>query len=119
MRAAAAPCWATDCFAQHRLRYNATFIGAVYESEALSETTKDGYSDIEEIRLISDLRIMHAKVDELYGIVENLKRRHSEAAIVEYADRQVLPENISRVDEIYMWFVKVKEEMERRNGELD
>jgi len=80
---------------------------------------KDGYLDIEEIRLISDLRIMHAKIDELYGIVENLKRRHSEAAIVEYADRQVLPENISRVDEIYMWFVKVKEEMERRNGELD
>ena len=75
--------------------------------------------DIEEIRLISDLRIMHAKIDELYGIVENLKRRHSEAAIVEYADRHVLPENISRVDEIYMWFVKLKEEVERRNGELD
>jgi hypothetical protein len=80
---------------------------------------KEGYYDIEEIRLISDLRIMHAKIDELYGIVENLKRRHSEASIVEYADRQVLPDNISRVDEIYMWFVKVKEEMERRNGELD
>jgi len=58
---------------------------------------KDGYLDIEEIRLISDLRIMHAKVDELYGIVENLKRRHTEALIVEYADRQVLPQNISRV----------------------
>jgi hypothetical protein len=80
---------------------------------------KDDYSDREEIRLISDLRIMHAKVDELYGIVENLKRRHSEASIVEYADRHVLPDNISRVDEIYMWFVKVKEEMEQRNGELD
>jgi hypothetical protein len=48
-----------------------------------------------------------------------ITRRHSEASIVEYADRQVLPDNISRVDEIYMWFVKVKEEMERRNGELD
>jgi hypothetical protein len=80
---------------------------------------KEGYSNIEEIRLISDLRIMHAKIDELYGIVEDLKRRHSEASIVEYADRQVLPDNISRVDEIYMWFVKVKEERERRNGELD
>jgi hypothetical protein len=94
-------------------------IGAVYESEALSETAKEDYLDIDEIRLISDLRIMHAKIDELYGLVENLKRRHSESSIVEYADRQVLPENISRVDEIYMWFVKVKEEMERRNGELD
>ena len=80
---------------------------------------KEVYLDIEEIRLISDLRIMHAKIDELYGLVENLKRRHSEASIVEYADRHVLPENISRVDEIYLWFVKVKEEMERRNGELD
>jgi hypothetical protein len=80
---------------------------------------KEDYLDIDEIRLISDLRIMHAKIDELYGLVENLKRRHSESSIVEYADRQVLPENISRVDEIYMWFVKVKEEMERRNGELD
>jgi hypothetical protein len=75
--------------------------------------------DLDEIRLISDLRIMHSKIDELYGIVENLKRRHSEGSIVEYADRSVLPENISRIDEIYLWFVKVKEEMERRNGELD
>jgi hypothetical protein len=55
--------------------------------------------DIEEIRLISDLRIMHAKIDELYALVENLKRRHSEALIVEYADRQRLSDNISRVDE--------------------
>jgi len=76
---------------------------------------EDGSSfDIEEIRLISDLRIMHAKIDELYGIVENLKHRHSEGSIVEYADRSVLPQNISRIDEIYLWFVKVKEEMERR-----
>jgi hypothetical protein len=79
----------------------------------------EGVLDIEEIRLISDLRIMHAKIDELYGVVENLKRRHTEALIVEYADRQRLPDNISRVDEIYLWFVKLKEEVERRNGELD
>ncbi len=84
-----------------------------------SAKRKDESLDIEEIRLISDLRILHSKIDELYGIVENLKRRHSEGSIVEYADRAVLPENISRVDEIYLWFVKVKEEMERRNGELD
>jgi hypothetical protein len=80
---------------------------------------EEGSLQMEEIRLVSDLRIMHSKVDELYGMVENLKRRHNESAIVEYADRSVLPENISRVDEIYLWFVKVKEEMERRNGELD
>ena len=70
----------------------------------------EAHLDIEEIRLVSDLRIMHAKIDELYGVVDNLKRRHSEAAIVEYADRQVLPENISRIDEIYLWFIGLKEE---------
>jgi hypothetical protein len=75
--------------------------------------------DIEEIRLISDLRILHSKIDELYGIVENLKRRHGEGSIVEYADSSVLPENIRRIDEIYLWFVRLKEEMERRNGDLD
>ena len=74
--------------------------------------------DIEEIRLVSDLRIMHAKIDELHSVVNNLRRRHDEGAILEYSDRSVLDENILRVDEIYLWFVKVKEEIERRNGEL-
>jgi len=74
--------------------------------------------DIDEVRLVSDLRIMHAKIDELHGIVNNLKRRHDDGAIVEYSDRSVLDENILRVDEIYLWFVKIKEEIERRNGEL-
>ena len=27
-------------------------------------------------------------------------------------------QNIERVDEIYLWFVKIKEERERLNGEL-
>lgn len=35
--------------------------------------------EIDEVRLVSDLRIMHAKVDELYLLVQNLKRRHDEA----------------------------------------
>ena len=74
--------------------------------------------DIEEIRLVSDLRIMHAKVDELYNIVKGLKRHHNEGRIVEYSDRRLLAEDIASVDEIYLWFVKVKEETERRNGEL-
>ena len=38
--------------------------------------------DIHEIRLVSDLRIMHAKVDELFHVVENLKRRHDHSDIV-------------------------------------
>lgn len=66
--------------------------------------------DIEEIRLIADLRIMHSKVDELAHIVANLKRRHSEEDIVKYADPPVLEEDIARVDDIYLWFIKVKEQ---------
>lgn len=72
--------------------------------------------DIEEIRLVADLRIMHAKVDELYQLVTNLKRRHAEAAIREYADRPVLEEDIRRVDEIYLWFVSLKDQGLRRTG---
>jgi hypothetical protein len=70
--------------------------------------------EIEEVRLVSDLRIMHAKVDELYHVVANLKRRHSQAAIYKYADEEVLMENIARVDELYLWFLKLKEERQRR-----
>lgn len=80
------------------------------------QTSEGRWLDIEEIRLVSDLRIMHAKVDELYQIVDNLKRRHQEAAIREYADRTVLDDDIRRVDEIYLWFVNLKEEGLRRTG---
>jgi len=66
--------------------------------------------DIEETRLVSDLRIMHSKVTELHTIVENLKHRHHEAEIVKYADYEALGEDIRKVDEIYLWFVKVKEQ---------
>lgn len=69
--------------------------------------------DLEEVRLVADLRIMHSKVDELAQVVENLKRRHSEEDILQYADPPVLAEDIQRVDEIYLYFVKLKEERER------
>ncbi len=69
---------------------------------------------IEEVRLVSDLRVMHSKVDELYHVVSNLKRRHNDAAIHNYADEQVLAEDITRVDEIYLWFLQLKAERERR-----
>lgn len=68
--------------------------------------------DIDEIRLVGDLRIMHSKVDELYQIVTNLKRRHNHAAIHRYADPPVLAEDIDRVDEIYMWFVNLKQQLQ-------
>ncbi len=69
--------------------------------------------NIEEVRLVADLRVMHAKVDELFQLVANLKRRHDEAAVRMYADREVLDEDIRRVDEIYLWFVNMKEEAMR------
>ena len=71
---------------------------------------------IEELRLVSDLRIMHAKVDELFQLVKALKHRHTEEAIVKYADQPVLTKDIQNVDEIYLWFVKLKEESIARRG---
>jgi len=65
---------------------------------------------IHEIRLVSDLRIMHSKVNDLFQVVDTLKRRHPEGAIRQYADNTALEEDIRRVDEIYLWFVALKEQ---------
>jgi hypothetical protein len=75
---------------------------------------QDRWLDVDEIRLIADLRIMHSKVDELYQVVTNLKRRHDDDAIHKYADQRVLSEDIDRVDELYMWFLRLKEQNRRR-----
>ena len=83
------------------------------KSRQSKEAAESRWLDIEEVRLVSDLRIMHAKVDELYQVVTNLRRRQNEASIHKYADGPVLMEDINRVDEIYMWFIKLKEEGER------
>ncbi len=72
--------------------------------------------NVDEVRLIADLRIMHATVDELYQLITNLKRRHSGADIHKYADQAVLNENISRVDEIYLWFVGLKEQSKEKKA---
>ena len=74
------------------------------------QSVEDRWLTIEETRIVSDLRIMHAKVDELFQIVSALKRHHDEASILKYADQPVLTEDIQKVDEIYLWFVKLKEE---------
>ena len=74
------------------------------------QNVENRWITIDETRIVSDLRIMHAKVGELHQIVENLKRRHSHQDVFQYADAPVLAENIRRVDEIYLWFVKLKEE---------
>ncbi len=74
------------------------------------QNVADRWLEIAEIRLVSDLRIMHAKVADLHQFVQFLKQHHDEAAIVKYADQPVLTEDIQHVDEIYLWFVKLKEE---------
>ena len=53
---------------------------------------------------------MHAKVYELFEIVSVLKARHEEADIRRYADHAMLDNDIQRVDEIYLWFLSLKEE---------
>ena len=83
------------------------------KSRQSKESVESRWLDIEEVRLVGDLRIMHSKVDELYQVVTNLKRRTNEASVHKYADGLVLTEDINRVDEIYMWFIKLKEQGER------
>src|SRR5438552_14390976 len=70
--------------------------------------------EIEEVRLVADLRIMHSKVDELYQVVSALQRRYGEASIHKYSDASLLAEDIQNVDEIYLWFVKLKEQRSSR-----
>ena len=74
------------------------------------QPVSDRWLTIEEVRVVSDLRIMHAKVDELYQLVDALKKRHNEGDILKYADQPILTEDIRKVDEIYLWFVRLKEE---------
>ena len=73
----------------------------------------DPYLTVQEIRLVADLRIMHAKVDELYQITKLLQQRHPKNDVVTYSDKPVLNEDIRKVDEIYLWFIQLKEEAER------
>jgi hypothetical protein len=80
-----------------------------------NDDVSERWLDVNEVRLIADLRIMHSKVDELYQVVTNLKRRHDDDAIHKYADQPVLSEDIDRVDELYMWFLRLKEQ-KRRNA---
>lgn len=80
------------------------------------QSVSDRWLTIEEVRIVSDLRIMHAKVDELHQLVDALKKRHSEGDIVKYADQPILTEDIRKVDEIYLWFVRLKEESIAQHG---
>ncbi|HEY2169673.1 MAG TPA: hypothetical protein VGJ30_08620 [Candidatus Angelobacter sp.] len=76
----------------------------------MTRSDKRPQLDIEEVRLIADLRIMHSKVHELFEVVSVLKRGREENFIRRYADHAMLEKDIQRVDEIYLWFVSLKEE---------
>jgi hypothetical protein len=76
----------------------------------ISQVVGEHSLSIEEVRIVSDLRIMHAKVDALRQLVSALKKHHNESDVVKYADQPILTEDIQNVDEIYIWFVKLKEE---------
>ena len=79
------------------------------KSDHSNQPLRERWLTVDEIRLVSDLRIMHSRVDELHQIVSNLKRRHSRSDIYKYADQPLLNEDIARVDEIYLWFINLKE----------
>ena len=53
---------------------------------------------------------------KLQHLVTALKKRHDETAVVKYADQPILTEDIRKVDEIYLWFVKLKEEAIVQSG---
>lgn len=77
-------------------------------SQHNSQALDGRWLDIEEVRLVSDLRIMHSKVNELYEIVKSLQARHTKSAIEKYSDAPLLEQDIRRVDEIYLWFIGLK-----------
>lgn len=76
----------------------------------MSKASDEGPLNLEEVRLVADLRIMHAKVYELFEIVSVIKKRHDENAIRRCSDHTMLDQDIKRVDDIYLWFVRLKEE---------
>ena len=91
------------------------------EAKRTEPTLQDRSLTIEEVRIVSDLRIMHAKVAELSQLVVALKERHDESDIVKYSDQPILTKDIQMVDAIYLWFVQVKEEAiaQRQSGSKD
>jgi hypothetical protein len=95
-------------------RIDAVMMTKMPKSKLSEEPVSGRGLDIEEVRLVSDLRIMHSKVDELFQVITSLKNRHDEVAIHKYADQDVLTKDIERVDAIYMWFLRLKEESRKQ-----
>ena len=81
-----------------------------------SDPLQDRPLSLDEVRIVSDLRIMHGKVDDLFHLVQVLRQRYSETVVHQYSDRELLSQDIERVDAIYLWFVKLREELDRQSS---
>jgi len=64
--------------------------------------------NVDEIRVIADLRIMHSKVSELKSIVSSLRARYDARDVVEYSEETILAENIARMHEVYLLYLALK-----------
>jgi flagellar assembly factor FliW len=71
---------------------------------------------VDEVRLVADLRIMHARVYEIYNVCNMIRSRHTEKKVVEYADPMVLNDDIQKMQQVSNWFLQVQGEM--LNGQL-
>ena len=78
-------------------------------------SSEDRPLTIEEVRVVADLRIMHGKVDDLFHFIEQLRQRYDEQDVTSYSDDQLLAQDIQWADEIYLWFVKLREERDRKS----
>jgi hypothetical protein len=83
------------------------------KSDHSAQDLRGRWLKVEEVRLVSDLRMTHAKVDELYSAVQQLRHRHDEEDIVRFSDQVAPTEDIRRVGEIYPWYVQLKEKAVR------
>ncbi|HVG90557.1 MAG TPA: hypothetical protein VNB54_03615, partial [Alphaproteobacteria bacterium] len=68
----------------------------------MSKASDEGPLNLEEVRLVADLRIMHAKVFELFEIVSVIKKRHDEGAIRRCSDHVMLDQDIGGTATIVM-----------------
>ncbi len=66
------------------------------------DATRDG------VELQTDLRILHAKVGELFQIVQQVKKHFDLDQVLTTADSRQLAKNIDRMDEVYRWFAGLK-----------
>ena len=60
------------------------------------------------VELQADLRILHAKVGELFAITQQLKKRVDPDELLATADSGQLAKNIDCMDEVYRWFTSIK-----------